>query len=90
MMARPLKVSYEVICERYKDYLYYGVRFPVARLAREYSVSKRTINRKLSQGVAKGILSYNLIDTVPFQPKQQPTKQEVVVLLTGLPYGTWT
>ncbi len=69
-MARPLKISYESICERYKEARRQNVRYPVSATAKTFGISTRTVNRALIKAVHQGLIAEELVDLPIFKPKQ--------------------
>ena len=69
-MARPRKVSYESICEHYKEARRQNVRYPVSATAKTFGVSTRTVNRALIKAVHQGLIAEELADLPIFKPKQ--------------------
>ena len=89
-MARPIKVSVDAICQYYHGYLNSGVQFPVSATAKALGISKLTVNRGLSKAIEEGLMRPTQVHSKPLHLKKAEPKQELVVLITGLPYGTWT
>ena len=78
-MARPLKVSYESICERYKEARRINCRYPVSYTAKNLGISTRTVNRALVKSVEIGLIPASMVYLPPFKPKLEPAKTELTV-----------